>query len=168
MAVTPWLRCPYPAPFCSKHKPYPVAFVTGSTPLEPGYSRARIVSEIVVSIPATGEFVHVLRSVIASIAALRNLPYDDIDDLRIAVDEACAHLLTIRSPASAIRLRISPSSAAIEVVASTDAQVSEWPASGAEQTLTWQVLAALADEAVFERESDHPAIRFAKRVGISQ
>lgn len=125
-------------------------------------------SEIVVSIPARGEFVHVLRSVIASIAALRNLSYDDIDDLRIAVDEACAHLLTIRSPASLLRLRIAPSNADIQVVASTDAEVGEWPSSGAEQTLTWQVLAALADEAAFERENDHPAIRFAKRVSLGQ
>lgn len=120
-------------------------------------------AEIRVSIPARADFVHVLRSVIASVAALRNLSYDDIDDLRIAVDEACAHLLSLRSPATLLVLRISPSEVGIEVVAATDAEPLEWPPSGAQQTLTWQVLSALADEAEFERWDGRPAIRFTKR-----
>jgi serine/threonine-protein kinase RsbW len=117
---------------------------------------------ISISIPARAEYVHVLRSVIASIAALRNFSYDDIDDLRIAVDEACAHLLAVRAPARSLRLRVAPSDSAIEVIASTDAAAGEWPQPGSDQTLTWQVLSALAEETSFERAEEGPAIRFAK------
>lgn len=120
-------------------------------------------NEIRVSIPARPDFVHVLRSVIASVAALLNFPYDGIDDLRIAVDEACAHLLSIRSPAHDLALVIRPADDELEVIASIDADSIEWPPSGARQTLTWQVLSALADEADFERTDRGPAIRFAKR-----
>jgi serine/threonine-protein kinase RsbW len=122
--------------------------------------------DVTVSVPARPDFVHVLRSVVASVGALFNFPYDAIDDLRIAVDEACAHLLTVRSPATLLCMRIDASDKAIEIVASTDAEFSEWPPSGARQTLTWQVLSALADDAEFERTVKGPGIRFTKRLPV--
>lgn len=121
-------------------------------------------ADITVSIPARPEFIHVLRSVIASVAARMNFPYDGIDDLRIAVDEASAHLLSVGQSATSVLLRISTSEAGIEVVASLDADDVGWPPEGAEQTLTWQVLSGLVDEARFERAGGGPAIRFAKKL----
>jgi hypothetical protein len=53
----------------------------------------------------------------------------------------------------------------LEVVVSTDADMATavWPPDGAERTLTWQVLSALADEARFERLESGPALRLRKR-----
>jgi serine/threonine-protein kinase RsbW len=100
----------------------------------------------------------------AGVASLADFSYDDIEDLRIAVDEACAHLLGVRPPAGTLWLRISPSDAGVEVVASSDALPGAgWPPAGGYQTLTWHVLAALADETGFDTDDHGPAIRFSKR-----
>ena len=63
---------------------------------------------------------HVLRAVIASVAAGANMPVDTIDELRIAVDEAVTLLLASAS-ASVVRVEIDANDASVAVVASTDA-----------------------------------------------
>ncbi|GAA1586199.1 anti-sigma regulatory factor [Kribbella hippodromi] len=51
------------------------------------------VDEVRLSIPADGAYVAVPRSVVGNLAARNDFTLDAIDDLRIAVDEACALLL---------------------------------------------------------------------------
>ena len=53
-------------------------------------------------VPADPAYVAVLRAVTASLAARDDLTLDEIDDLRIAVDEACALLLPHARPASTL------------------------------------------------------------------
>lgn len=119
--------------------------------------------DIAVSVPARPEFVHVLRSVVASVAARLDFPYDAIEELRIAVDEACSQLLaTGGGRASTLRLRITPSTDGVELVASSDAVRVPWPPANAERTLAWQVIEALADRAAFEQHDGGPALRIAK------
>jgi serine/threonine-protein kinase RsbW len=118
-------------------------------------------SEVTVKVPAQPDFVHVLRSVVATVAARADLTFDEIDDLRLAVDEACAQLLAL--PAETLTIRLSPSDdGGLVVVVTTDADVRVWPPAGAERTLTWQVLAALADDARFEQVDGQPALRLTK------
>jgi serine/threonine-protein kinase RsbW len=101
--------------------------------------------------------------VVASVAARLDFPYDAIEDLRIAVDEACAQLLAVgRAAARTLRLRITPSPEGMDLVASTDARAA-WP-PGAERTLAWQVIAALADRADFDTEDGGPALRMTKLI----
>jgi serine/threonine-protein kinase RsbW len=122
------------------------------------------VSDVTVSVPARPEFVHILRSVIASVAARADLTYDQIDDLRLAVDEACAQLLAVPGLPGSLRLVVrSLDDGGLEIVASIDVDNAVWPPAGAERTLTWQVLSALADEARFEQTDGHPALRMTKR-----
>ena len=119
--------------------------------------------DIAVSVPARPEFVHVLRSVVASVAARLDFPYDAIQELRIAVDEACSQLLsTGGADASTLRIRITPSTDGVELVASSDAVRVPWPPANAERTLAWQVIEALADRAAFEHQDGGPALRIAK------
>lgn len=120
-------------------------------------------TDIVVRIPARPEYVHVLRTAVASVAARLDFTYDAIDDLRIAVDEACAHLLGVSSSAGTMTLRITPHGRDLVVLASTDSDPGQWPPPGAKQTLAWQVLNALADEVVFEREGSGAALRLLKQ-----
>ena len=54
------------------------------------------------TVPADPAYVAVLRGVTASLAARHDLTLDEVDDLRIAVDEACALLLPHARPASAL------------------------------------------------------------------
>jgi serine/threonine-protein kinase RsbW len=124
-----------------------------------------VAPHIAVFVPARPEFVPVLRTVVASVAARLDFPYDAIEDLRIAVDEACSQLLSAAvSEPTTLRLRITPSSEGVELVASTDARRAQWPPAGAERSLAWQVIEALADRAAFEEEDGAPALRMAKLV----
>jgi serine/threonine-protein kinase RsbW len=120
-------------------------------------------SEVTVRVPAQPDFVHVLRSVVATVAARSNFTYDDIDDLRLAVDEACAQLLALPGPATTLTLDLTPDEGGLIVIATTDAARQAWPPQGAERTLTWQVLSALADETRFEEIDGSPALRLTKR-----
>jgi serine/threonine-protein kinase RsbW len=121
--------------------------------------------DIAVTVPARPEFVHVLRAVVASVAARLDFPYDAIQELRIAVDEACSQLLaTGGAEASTLRIRITPSTDGVELVASSDASRIAWPPADAERTLAWQVIEALADRAAFEHQDGEPALRIAKMV----
>lgn len=122
---------------------------------------------ISVSVPARAEFLHVFRAVVTGVAARMDFPYDSIDDLRIAVDEACAHLLRAGAPASFLTLRITSSSGELDIEARSDARPPAWPPPGFEGSLTWQILSALTDDARFERVDEAPALRFTKRIATA-
>ena len=120
--------------------------------------------EITVTVPARPDFLHVVRSVTASVAARLDLGYDDIEDLRIAVDEASAQLLIDSGKASLLTLTIVPSDDRVEVVVCTDGDVREWPPADIEGRLIWQVLSGLTETPRFERYQGNPAMRLAKTV----
>jgi serine/threonine-protein kinase RsbW len=121
-------------------------------------------SVVTVTVPARADFVHVLRSVTAGVAARLDFSFDGIEDLRIAVDEACAQLLSAASAGNALTLRITPTVEGLNITASIDATGVTWPPPKAEKSLTWQVLSALADEAGFEQVDHSPAVRLTKRL----
>jgi serine/threonine-protein kinase RsbW len=121
-------------------------------------------SEVTVSIPARPDFLHVLRTVIASVAARMDLPYDAIEDLRLATDEACAQLLGVATRATSLTLHIKPSDDSVEILATVDTECTAWPPADPEDTWSWQILSTLADDVRYEREGDLPALRMAKHV----
>jgi serine/threonine-protein kinase RsbW len=123
------------------------------------------VSPVIATVPARAEFVHVLRTVVAAVAARLDLPYDALDDLRMAVDEACSARLGIRSPARTLTLKLTSGSDHLEVMVCSDARDESWPHPDIERTLAWKVLDALTDEARFETVPDGPAVRAIKRFG---
>ena len=112
-------------------------------------------------VPARAEFLHVVRTVVGSVAARGNLTIDAIEDLRIAVDEACAQLLVAKG--STITVRIAASAERVDVTCGTDAHVAAWPPEGIQHTLAAQVLQGLADDVAWERDGEGPAVRVAKR-----
>ena len=124
-------------------------------------------SEIRLSVPARADYVHVLRSVIASVAAKLDFSYDDIEDLRLAVDEACAYLLGLRDTPTVLTLSITPSDGSVDVLASVDGAVSVEAATGQQANMMWHLLAALTDEARMDEQSGQPGIRFTKRAAAS-
>jgi serine/threonine-protein kinase RsbW len=103
-----------------------------------------------------------LRSVVASVAAKLDFSYDDIEDLRLAVDEACAYLLGLREATTALTLSITPSDGAIDVIASVEGADGRDRAPGAEANMMWHLLGALTDEARFDEQGGQPGIRFTK------
>jgi len=95
----------------------------------------------VVVLPAASAYLSVLRSVVASLAARLDFTLDDIEDLRIAVDEACALLLADALPGSDLRcaFEVSPRTIRTEVSVLT---LGGRPPS--RDTFAWTVLTALA------------------------
>jgi serine/threonine-protein kinase RsbW len=119
-----------------------------------------VTAEIRVSVPARPQFVQVLRAVAASVAARLDFPYDVIEDLRLAVDEAFGQLLRLPGPATELLLRLAARPGRLEAVACSDAKPEAWPPPGADRSLGWQVLSGLTDHAGFEQYENGPALRF--------
>ncbi len=119
---------------------------------------------ITVTVPASTDFVHILRTVVAGVAARMNLTVDAIDDLRLLVDEAASVLLSRRVRTEHLRVRIEPGADQLRVVTSSaPADAASLPAR-LQETLAWQVLSALADDVQLTTEDGSPGIAFAKRV----
>lgn len=117
--------------------------------------------EIVVSAPAGSDFLHVIRTVVAGVAARLDFSYDGIEDLKLAVDEACSHLLRAAPAARSLLVRVSVGDAELDVTVSADDESASWPPEELEGSLAWQVLKALTEDPTFEPGADGPQIRFA-------
>jgi len=58
------------------------------------------------AVPARSEYLRVLRLVTASVAASLELDIDQLDDLRIAIDELCGLLIEHAPPEAVLRLTL--------------------------------------------------------------
>ena len=65
------------------------------TQLAPNASTTSKDDVVVLVVPADGSYLAVLRTATAGLAARLQFTLDEIEDLRIAVDEACAILLSV-------------------------------------------------------------------------
>jgi serine/threonine-protein kinase RsbW len=120
-----------------------------------------VTPDIKLAVPARPEYVRLLRAVAASLAARLDFTYDRIEDLRLAVSEACATLLALPWEARLLVLRVFATDERVTAVVCTDAEAGPdaWPPVEAERTLAWKVLSGLADTAVFEVGEEGPAVR---------
>ena len=118
---------------------------------------------ITVSVPPEAGYVHVLRAVTASVAARLPIPFDGVEDLRLAVDEACAWLLARGRSASGMTLRLRPLDDRLEAEVSIDAADGPWPPADLQQSLPWKILSALVDTLSVDTDGGRPSIRMTKR-----
>jgi serine/threonine-protein kinase RsbW len=97
---------------------------------------------VVLTLPASSAYLSVLRTATAGLAARLQFTLDEIEDLRIAVDEACAMLLAGgESIDDDLVCRFELSADRITVTVSVPAAT---PALPSRDTFAWQVLTALA------------------------
>jgi serine/threonine-protein kinase RsbW len=116
---------------------------------------------VILSVPANTTYLGVLRTATAGLAARLQMTLDEIEDLRIAVDEACAILLPL-APARAdvtCRFGVTPAALRIDVSIPADANT-VLPGS---QSFSWQVLTALAGEVGADIADGRATIRLIKR-----
>ena len=118
---------------------------------------------VLLAVPASGAWLGVLRTATASLASRLQFTLDEIEDLRIAVDEACAILLALASLDAVLSCRFTVTSNALTVDASvpTDNPSSVRLPSG--ESFAWQVLSALADDVSAQAEDNTVSIRLTKR-----
>jgi len=114
-----------------------------------------------VRIPAEGAYLSVLRTATAGLAARLDFTLDEIDDLRIAVDEACAILLQKAVPGSGLTCRFELRGGALGVDISVPTLDGKSPAR---DTFAWTVLAALVGQ-VDANVTDTPSNGGAQALG---
>lgn len=121
-------------------------------------------AEITVTVPATAEYVHVLRAVVASVASRMEVGYDAIEELRIVVDEASALLLRLPSAGPELILEAKLDGGSVHITVCVEAEAGAWPDPGIEQGLAWKILGGLTDEAAFVQWDGRPAVRVKKQL----
>ena len=98
---------------------------------------------VILRLPAQGAYLSVLRTATASLASRLDFTIDDIEDLRIAVDEACAMLLShaVAGADLTCTFTLEPGVMAVEVsVPTIDGK------EPSRDTFAWTVLTSLAGE----------------------
>src|SRR5918992_1029852 len=100
---------------------------------------------VLLTVPADGGYLGVLRTATAGLAARLHFALDDIEDLRIAVDEACAMLLAVATRDAELQCRFAVTDDALAVeVAVPTVSGARLPA---ESSFAWKVLTALTTAA---------------------
>ncbi|MGH2655800.1 MAG: ATP-binding protein [Actinomycetota bacterium] len=122
--------------------------------------------DVKIVVPAKPDYVRLLRAVTVGSAARLEFTYDRIEDLRLAVSEACATLLALPWDAEILVLRLFASDSRITAVVCSDADpgADAWPPFEPERTLAWRVLSGLTDTAAFEVGEEGPAVRLEMEV----
>jgi serine/threonine-protein kinase RsbW len=116
--------------------------VTNASDVE-GIPDARPLDIVVITLPADSAYLSVLRTATAGLAARLDFTIDEIEDLRIAVDEACAMLLPQAVPGVDITCEFRLEGGSIRVDVSVLTDDGEQPSR---DTFAWTVLSALAGD----------------------
>ena len=104
-----------------------------------------------VCMPAEGAYLSVLRTATAGLAARLDFTLDEIEDLRIAVDEACAMLLSQAIPGTNLECDFDLGADSMTITVSV---VAAQPRTPARDTFAWTVLSALAGDVDAKLEPD--------------
>jgi serine/threonine-protein kinase RsbW len=106
--------------------------------------RREVKDQVTIQMPAEGAYLSVLRTATAGLAARLDFTLDEIEDLRIAVDEACGMLLAQALPDASLECDFTLGKDSISIAVST---LSQQPQTPARDTFAWTVLSALAGSA---------------------
>lgn len=101
-----------------------------------------------ISVPATAADVRVLRTVVAGGAATSSLGMDRLDDLGLAVQEACSLILTTTVPGARLTSHVVTGATTVSVRVQSDGAAARWPPPGWSESLSATVLETLADRLV--------------------
>src|SRR5690348_12736512 len=98
---------------------------------------------VTICMPADGAYLSVLRTATAGLAARLDFTLDEIEDLRIAVDEACALLLPDADPGSAMTCVFALTDHTLAATVTVPSRTGRVPPRN---TFAWTVLTALAGD----------------------
>jgi serine/threonine-protein kinase RsbW len=117
------------------------AWAAAPVTARPGAGDVDTQDRVIVRMPAEGAYLSVLRTATAGLAARLDFTLDEIEDLRIAVDEACAMLLGQAVPGSSLECCFALGPNRMTISVSVPCLTPRAPAS---DTFAWTVLSALA------------------------
>ena len=124
-------------------------------------STAAVEDAVEIRLPADSAYLSVLRTATAGLAARLDFTLDEIEDLRIAVDEACAMLLPHAVEMAQLTCRFELGAERLDVTVTLPTTRGQLPER---DTFSWTVLTALAGEVDTGRDDDTRVwIRLRKR-----
>ena len=115
--------------------------------------------DVELRIPADSAFLAVLRTATAGLAARLDFTLDDIEDLRIAVDEACAMVLPQAREGSDLICAFTLGSGRLSVAVSAEC---DHPMQPSRDGFAWTVLAALTSSVQAEVTDDRLTITLSR------
>jgi serine/threonine-protein kinase RsbW len=123
---------------------------------------------VLLAVPAAGAFLGVLRTATAGLAARLQFTLDEIEDLRIAVDEACAMLLAVAADVPQLgdtvelscRFTVTDDALTVETTVPIASPDERLPGG---ESFAWQVLSALTDQVHANVDGRQASIRLTKR-----
>jgi serine/threonine-protein kinase RsbW len=107
---------------------------------------------VTIRLPAAGAYLSILRTATAGLAARLDFTLDEIEDLRIAVDEACAILLAQAQPGADLECEFELSRDMIRISVSVLSLDGQTPAR---DTFAWTVLSALVGDVDSRVDADN-------------
>jgi serine/threonine-protein kinase RsbW len=113
------------------------------------------------TVPADPAYVSVLRTVTASLAARRDFTIEEIDDLRIAVDEASSLLLPHVAPDSQLAATFTATDDSLTARVTVSAP-GNFAIAIDTTSFAWMVLAALADTVATDHADDTLSVTLSK------
>jgi serine/threonine-protein kinase RsbW len=134
------------------------------TQVAPDAAKADETADVVLlAVPASGAWLGVLRTATASLASRLQFTLDEIEDLRIAVDEACAVLLALASLEAVLscRFTVTENELTVDATVPVDDPAAVRLPTG--ESFAWQVLSALTDEVTAAVDGGLVSIRLTKR-----
>jgi serine/threonine-protein kinase RsbW len=117
--------------------------VTEDTAAMPASAEAILRDMVIVRLPAASAYLSVLRTATAGLAARLDFTLDEIEDLRIAVDEACAMLLAQAVPGTDLECEFELTGDAMRIAVSVLTVDGREPSR---DTFAWTVLSSLAGD----------------------
>ncbi|WP_203338397.1 hypothetical protein [Nocardioides limicola] len=114
-------------------------------------------------VPADGAFVAVVRTTATGLAARLDFTIDELEDLRMAVGEACALVLPEAVPGAALDCHFALAPGRFTMTVSVAATAPELDRDG----FAWQVLDALADDVVTEITDDRFSVSLTLRASLA-
>ena len=117
--------------------------MTKETAAMPASTEMTLRDVVTVRLPAASAYLSVLRTATAGLAARLDFTLDEIEDLRIAVDEACAMLLAQAVPGTDLDCEFELTADAMRIAVSVLTVEGREPSR---DTFAWTVLSSLAGE----------------------
>lgn len=118
--------------------------------------------QVGITLPASSAYVAVLRTAAAGVAARMEFTLDDVEDLRMLVDEACAVLLPSARSGTSLVARFDVDTEGLDV---SVAVVTSKPWQAPHDSFAWTVLTALGDPVDVAIDGDQVTISFRKKRG---
>ena len=115
--------------------------------------------QVRLQVPATPEFVRVVRLTATGLASRLGFTYDEVEDLRLAIDELCHAVVGSKGVDGDLVLDYAVSGGALEISGATTGANGRAPALS---DFSEQILQALVDDYAVGSEDGRPSFRLRK------